>query len=163
MSESQSLPKRAKSFAIVGAHFRPPAKALLACLPAGAGLLLVAEPDNPYDAHAVQVWVNAQAYPDEIWPELVLQSTGYGYDEDQLREGAAGNHPEGFDGRGWWHIGYIPAQKAGKNGEPEAEADIDYAQGHIPHSGAEGKLTFDQAGKPMVTVSPWPPAAARHS
>lgn len=40
---------------IVGSHFVPPAKALLAALPAGTALLLRAEPENPYDSDAILV------------------------------------------------------------------------------------------------------------
>ena len=42
---------------LVGAHFRPPAKQLLTALPAGQSLLLIPEPDNPYDSNAVKVAV----------------------------------------------------------------------------------------------------------
>lgn len=45
---------------LVGAHFRPPAKALLASLPAGTILLLDPEPSNQYDSHALGVWINPQ-------------------------------------------------------------------------------------------------------
>ena len=43
---------------LVGAHFRPPAKAVLAALPAETPLALRAEPDNPYDPDAMAVWLN---------------------------------------------------------------------------------------------------------
>lgn len=42
-------------YAIVGARFRPPAQQILEILPAGTKLLLVRQPDNPYDAKAVAV------------------------------------------------------------------------------------------------------------
>lgn len=43
---------------LVGMHFRPPAKLVLKALPGGVALRLQAEPDNPYDAGAVQVWAS---------------------------------------------------------------------------------------------------------
>ena len=43
---------------LVGSHFRPPAKALLASLPAGFHLELRPEPLNPYDPNAIEVWLD---------------------------------------------------------------------------------------------------------
>lgn len=40
---------------LVGMHFRPPAKDVVNLLPANTNLLLVREPDNPHDAHAIKV------------------------------------------------------------------------------------------------------------
>lgn len=43
---------------IVGAHFRPPAKQLLACLAAGHPLRLEEQNDNEYDAAAVRIMLD---------------------------------------------------------------------------------------------------------
>lgn len=40
---------------LVGMHFRPPAKDIVNCLPAGVELLLEHQPDNPYDGDAIRV------------------------------------------------------------------------------------------------------------
>ena len=159
------MTKAAKSFKIVGAHFRPPAKALLACLPAGAPIWLLPEPTNPYDAHAVKLLVNAAAYPPGVWDELVTQAAGYGFDADQLCAGEVGANGDAtthgtMPEIGWWHIGYIPAQKPGKDGEPLAKADIVWNMDQLPAGGCSGRLTFDATGTPMVTVAPWPPEPA---
>ena len=50
MAQSHSIP-------LVGAHFRPPAKALIQSLPVGQVLRLSREPDNQYDTNAIQVWL----------------------------------------------------------------------------------------------------------
>lgn len=42
---------------LVGAHFRPPAKAVLAALPSETPLALRAEPENPYDTQAMAVYL----------------------------------------------------------------------------------------------------------
>lgn len=52
---------------LVGVHFHPPAKALLAYLAAGTPLALRAEPENPYDADAIRV---------ELEPEALVERAG---------------------------------------------------------------------------------------
>lgn len=46
---------------IVGMHFRPPAKDVIALLPAGVKLELRRQPDNEYDPFAVQVFLHGFA------------------------------------------------------------------------------------------------------
>jgi hypothetical protein len=64
---------------LVGSHFHPPAKQLLACLPAKAELRLEAEPQNPYDSEAILVFVAVGEIPDNQLEnlEIALQGTGY--------------------------------------------------------------------------------------
>jgi|SRR6267154_1348617 len=72
---------------LVGAHFRPPAKFLLAALPSGTKLLLVPEPENPYDASAVKVLLPHSPELDERAEQIEagLQGTGFSYlDLDEL-------------------------------------------------------------------------------
>lgn len=88
---------------IVGEQFRPPAKQLLAALPAGAILTLKPEPENPYDAKAIQVWV----HPDQAVESLLdLSGTGWEYAE-LVAEGPI-------------HIGFI-ADSDGKVGKKALE------------------------------------------
>jgi hypothetical protein len=54
---------------MVGMHFRPPAKAVLEALPVGTTLWLRREPENPYDANAVQVLLPGFSH-DGKWAEL---------------------------------------------------------------------------------------------
>lgn len=64
---------------IVGAHFRPPAKQLLACLPSGTPLVCVPEPTNPYDPKAIKVFIAGEDIPPSQWPalEAALDGTGH--------------------------------------------------------------------------------------
>ena len=85
---------------IVGAFFRPPAKLLLAHLALGVPLLLVAEPDNPYDPNAVAIWLRSADIPvasheslDEALPQVGLSLAQVLSQE-------------------LWHLGYIPKEMA---------------------------------------------------
>lgn len=57
MSSSRSL-----LCPLVGAFHRPPAKTVLEVLPIGTVLMLVPEPENPYDAGAIRVLVDLAAW-----------------------------------------------------------------------------------------------------
>lgn len=138
---------------IVGAHFRPPAKALLACLPNGQQLGLRPEPSNPYDENAVQVLLRSADIPDECWEELELQLAGAGFDKETIMSEPL------------WHLGYMP--KAAK-GNPDQEAlNVEhqqvvhrfFADQHISDDleVLPCALSFDTAGKPTIIISPWPP------
>ena len=64
-------------FLLVGTHFAPGAAAVIAKgLGQGAKVELRAEPDNPYDAQAVKVWVERDAVAEG--PELEEALTGFG-------------------------------------------------------------------------------------
>lgn len=69
---------------LVGAHFRPPAKLVLAHLPAGALLTLVPEPDNPYDEKAIKVFANPQDIPESEHAELEAELPLAGSSLDEL-------------------------------------------------------------------------------
>lgn len=88
---------------LVGAHFRPPAKLILECLPAGASLQLVAEPDNPYDPQAVQVFTNLGNVPASQHSRLEQDLPKYGWDLDEFLQRA--------DTGETIHLGYIAASK----------------------------------------------------
>lgn len=55
---------------IVGSHFRPPAKLILANLPAGAHLMLEPDPENPYDSFALKVLVSPAEIPKSQYKEM---------------------------------------------------------------------------------------------
>lgn len=90
---------------IVGAHFRPPAKGLLSCLPAGSKLLARREASNAYDANALQV----------IWPTSGVNSElGLGVMRDEVQknvEGFGSSADEVFTAPEW-HLGYVPRTEA---------------------------------------------------
>lgn len=166
---------------LVGAHFRPPAKALLACLPAGHPLFLRPEPTNEYDENAVQVLLASctlsplcddQFFADEMNNQLQGQ----------------GSDLESVMAQDEWHLGFLP--KAAK-GNPALEAwniEVQKAMHAVcfaptegmeidvdPETGAEDSvvrsyprdepatiacsLSFDGSGKPTVLI-PWPPVPA---
>lgn len=117
---------------IVGMHFRPPAKAVMAHLPAGASLLLVREPENPYDPNAIKVLVGTDAIP-------ATQA-------ESFAEACAtmGREPEDFyDHDGPFHLGYIQAAHA---------KDVVPWEGDRP---AHAKLAFDLDGLPFAKDWKW--------
>lgn len=69
---------------IVGAHFRPPAKWMLARLPNGAPLRLEAEPSNPYDPNAIKVWASPAEVPESERAALADEIAGAGFSLDEL-------------------------------------------------------------------------------
>jgi hypothetical protein len=73
---------------LVGAHFHPPAKGILAGLPAGVPLSLVPEPDNPYDENAVLVHLHARDIPEASRDRVNDEIGGMGSSvEDLLAQG----------------------------------------------------------------------------
>lgn len=138
---------------LVGAHFHPPAKALLAVLPAGHPLALRPEPTNEYDENAVQVLLRSTTIPTDeaIREELETQLAGAGFDlESVLAE------PE-------WHLGYLPRAAKGNAKLEEWNVQVQEAI-HFVASDPEimktvaCTLSFDASGKPTVII-PWPPRA----
>lgn len=144
---------------LVGAHFRPPAKALLAVLPAGHPLFLRPEPSNEYDANAVQVLLRSTdltpltddpAFAEEVENQLA----GQGHDlatvlsEDE------------------WHLGYLPRAAKGNKALEEWNVQVQQAIHEVCPANADGEhscvaatLSFDSTGKPAVII-PWPPTAS---
>jgi len=122
---------------LVGAHFRPPAKAILQHLPAGAELRLEREPENPYDASAIKVIVRSALIPESQYAELEIAVQGHGLSLDEVL--SQSEH----------HLGYIAA----KSGESKALApELD--RGTMP----KASLGFDMKGNPSVILA-WEPAS----
>lgn len=69
---------------IVGSHFHPPAKQLLAGLPTGVVLQLQPEPDNPYDANAVLVHLRGRDIPRAAWGRLQVELDGTGTEMEDI-------------------------------------------------------------------------------
>lgn len=69
---------------IVGMHFRPPAKLVLESLPGGAKLVLMPQPDNPYDANAVRVLCRPEAIPEGQHEKLAAELPGFGGSLEEL-------------------------------------------------------------------------------
>jgi len=67
-------------------HFRPPAKAIMALLPAGQQLILEPEPENPYDEFAVKVLLDHAELTEEHWQELEIPLLNYGMERSELEQ-----------------------------------------------------------------------------
>ena len=116
-----------RTLPLVGAHFRPPAKALLQVLPSAfKGLRLRAEPSNPYDPNAVQVVLVTDEIPHELAERIEEKTLPFGFDKEAIYAQAE------------WHLGYIPRTEA-IHVQPALKGDLPCSLG------------FDEAGKPTVT------------
>lgn len=149
---------------LVGAHFRPPAKALLACLPTGHPLILRPEPANEYDRNAVQVLLRTDTLvalgdplDDFIKNELETNLADYGFDLQTIYEADE------------WQLGYLPRAAKGNQALETWNIEVQQAihavcgREHADDMPVEGaivpaSLSFDSAGKPTVLI-PWPPKA----
>lgn len=136
MSQSHTVP-------LVGAHFRPPAKAILQVLPTDSPLRLIPEPDNPHDANALAVHVATVDIPESAHEELNALAAPYGFDLAAIAAQES------------WHLGYVKATEAAWLTHMVVEAMQE-------HNEAEGgpffpefwpaALTFDATGKPALTT-----------
>lgn len=124
-----------KTAPIVGMHFRPPAKQVIAALPSGADLALVPDPENPYDTDAVGVWCDPRQIPEgdaRVNLGIMLQGTGHDLDEvcalDKLMLGYIANSDK-TGGK------FASGLKAGPLGTAEQ---------------IEAKLMLDEDGKPKA-------------
>lgn len=140
---------------LVGAHFRPPAKALLACLPAGHPLLLRPEPTNEYDANAVQVVLRT----DSLLP--LLTESAFGEELDAQLAGQ-GHSLETLQEADEWHLGYLPRVAKGNPALEEWNVQVQRAIHEVApaddngqHPCVSASLSFDSTGKPAVII-PWP-------
>lgn len=92
---------REARFPIVGAHYRPPATAILKILSTGASLILRPEPTNPVDPHAKAVIIKTSSLCLSSLnpiPEVFLDAI------HQL-----GLTTAEFENQEEWPLGYIPA------------------------------------------------------
>ncbi len=121
---------------LVGMHFRPPAKAILQCLPSACPLLVVPEPTNAYDSNALQVFVRSADIPASQHEELASASMFFGHSlEDILAQER-------------WHLGYIKATEA-LHIAPRIQSLFSHEEGEIA---VKVSLSFDATGKPLVSL-----------
>ena len=123
---------------LVGAFFRPPAKFLLEVLPAGSELLLVPEPENPYDENAIAVYGNAASASDAKLQSIASQLEGCGHGLPD----AAEEHNAWKDEQR--HLGYVAKDQTASI-RRAAESYNSTAPWHA-------KLSFSAEGKPQVKV-----------
>jgi len=132
---------------LVGSHFRPPAKALLASLPAGHPLELRPEPQNPYDPNAIAVYLDAHTLPPEAIVELLTTLEGSGFDLDDIHEQRD------------FHVGYMAREHAAEHhiniGLLIEGIKVDaMVSGEGPFvDGLEAKLSFSGAGNYLVAFN----------
>ena len=129
---------------LVGAHFRPPAKAIIQSLPTGHPLELRPEPSNPYDPNAVAVWIDAKSIPDDALEELRFTLPGMGADVESLLE------------QRFWQLGYVAKEIAATIQAPiSALIDLNNTETALSGEGLfmQGlacSLSFGGDGKPQV-------------
>lgn len=88
--------KLMSTYPLVGMFHRPPALAITGALPIGTPLLLVAEPENPYDTNAVAVWLYSKDIPEGNVAERLRETLpAYGIDLETLLSQEV------------WQLGYI--------------------------------------------------------
>lgn len=124
---------------IAGAYFRPPAKQILAVLPAGAELWLEAEPENPYDCFAMKVMCR----PQEIIPESQLDLLA------QSLEGTGSDIEEVMNATGL-QLGFLAAQGNKNLGSYASNVAIAEFMGK---SQGEVRLSFAPDGRALVAVT----------
>lgn len=133
---------------LVGAFHRPPAKQVLECLPTGQPLLLIPEPENPYDGEALRVMVEPLAIPPELHDMLRAKLDGTGTElEDLLMQ------PDPLQ------LGFVAAS----GGRPLAKAreaspmplvgNGEFNIASSAHPEATAKLAFSSDGKALVMLS----------
>jgi hypothetical protein len=88
------------TYPIVGAFYRPPAKAIMDVLPIGTKLTLLAEPDNNFDPNAIAVWLSSEDIPKVCYDRLEETLPDHGVTLESLLM-----TPD-------WHLGYIPRDLA---------------------------------------------------
>jgi hypothetical protein len=128
---------------IVGSHFVPPAKVLLANLPAGTPVRLVPDPENPYDAGAIRVTLKGQDIPEESWSELevALPGTGNSLDEVRAQSSVMLGHIAATGGK--------PLIKANQ-AMPGLVGNTRFAEHDL--ASAPGTLAFGPNGEALVVV-----------
>jgi hypothetical protein len=114
---------------IVGAFYRPPAKAVLTVLQAGAKLRVIPEPDNPHDENAQKVAVSPNQILEDQHTNLQYLITGHGMELGEILEMES------------IHLGYLPRD--------EAERLVS----KIPDEGLDGELAFTLEGAPAIKFS----------
>ena len=132
---------------IVGSHFAPPAKAMLEHLPSGAPLRVQLENDNPYDEHAILVYVRPEAVPESQHAELVVKVPGMGLDWGELlaaNDWLVLGHVAASDGK---PLTKAKATDAGLVGTREFREAIAQEGENIP-----ARLEFSGGGEALVVI-----------
>lgn len=129
------------SVALVGMHFRPPAKEVLSVLPLGTSLILQPEPENQYDMNAVAVLIDM---PGEFPVHL------FGLLDAVLPKTPGSLNAHDICGGGLFHLGYLATsgRKTAQGGPGNVEALLVMSAYDIT-----AKLGSAPAGYPTVEIS----------
>ena len=126
---------------LVGSHFRPPAKQLLACAPSGIELTLVPEYDNPYDENAIKAMLDPSLIPESQFDTLRESLDGTGFELEELLDGEA------------VQVGYV----AKSGGKPLAgtnfAGNVEFREVVDSQEDYQATLGFAPDGKPMVILT----------
>lgn len=122
---------------LVGAHFRPPAKFVLASLPAGTRLSLCPEPENPYDPEAVQVLLSGADIPESCYGAINEAVLGTGSDIDTILANEV------------LHLGYLPRVT---EKQPKGNRDAIAMAALAGWDALACKLKFSGDDKPLVEI-----------
>jgi hypothetical protein len=126
---------------IVGAYFRPPAPQVLSALPSGHALVLVPEPGNEFDPHALRVMLNTHELAPGTRDNMSHALEGTGYDVDELDTLV--------------HLGYVASTRnkllTGRTDVMSNEQIIAALAGH--EAPWTSTLMFDTSGRPQVVIA----------
>ena len=118
---------------IVGAHYHPPAKAILAFLPVGQPLQLIPDFENEHTTeefpNAIAVWIDGRGIKPPISDEAEANFQGYGFSSDEI----LGDY---------WKLGFIPKEFA---------KDINLSTFGDRHP---GRFTVGADGGPRIEFQP---------
>jgi len=120
------------NYEIVGSHFRPPAKGILAGISPGTLLHLRAEPSNQFDINAIQVLLKPENILKEDTENLNSELSGFGKDMSDLLIQES------------WHLGYIRKEIA----KVLRESGI-----ILTNEEYKAEFVINLAGKPMVSFN----------
>lgn len=133
---------------LVGMHFRPPAKTILAHLPSGCKLGLQPEPENQYDENALQVLIDPADIPESQHGVLAEELPLQGSDLQQVLSA------------GPIHLGYVakshgqPLIKAmnASGGQLELVGNAEFLENMVKSDPSmnDAKLGFGPGGEPLV-------------
>lgn len=124
---------------LVGMHFRPPAKQLLASLPTGTLLTLEPEPENPYDEKAIKVLLDASQIPESQHETLRLTLDGTGHDLESVLE------------QGKWQLGYVAASDGKPLRGTDLQGTLEFAE-PVSRGQRTVELSFDAQGRPIISL-----------
>jgi hypothetical protein len=136
------MPTTTISAPLVGSHFRPPAKQVLAVLPTGCALALVPEPENPYDEKAIRVMlIPAETIPVGQVAALATALAGTGFDALDL---IGSSEP--------LHLGYIGDSDGKVCKQRQCPGNREVGAMLATSASTSATLGFDPDGQAMVLV-----------